>query len=154
MNGSGWKTIGLLVLFTDSLINSALNDWKLVFKIDANDIFSSQYDLAFLAYFFFYEGGNTNIYDIYMDRGITYNINDKEALNLTHRTGKHFKSDIINHWFDVDIEEYGEEKAFLTFNGTGTDRTNWFSQKRMQNSSYTDLKDAIQGEGYFFSIAG
>ncbi|CAG2214256.1 unnamed protein product [Mytilus edulis] len=130
------------MLFTDSLINSAPDDWKLVFKIDAN-------------------GGNTNVYDIYMDRGITYNINDKKALNLTRRTGKHFKSDIINHWSDVDIEEvkvvvyqYGEEKAFLTFNGTGTDMTNWFSQKRMQNSSYSDLKHASQGEGYFFSIAG
>lgn len=40
-----------------------------------------------------------------MDRRITYNINDKKALNLTRRTGKHFKSDIINHWSDVDIEE-------------------------------------------------
>ncbi|CAC5382245.1 unnamed protein product [Mytilus coruscus] len=96
-------------------------------------------------------GGNTNIYDIYLDRGITYNINDNEALNVTHRSGKHFKSDIINHWSDIDIEEVnvvvyqnGLEQAFLNFNGTGTDKTNWFSQKRMQNSSYSDLKNAIK----------
>ncbi|CAC5391166.1 unnamed protein product [Mytilus coruscus] len=96
-----------------------------------------------------------------MDSQITYNINDNEAQNITHPNGKHFKSDVINYWSVIDIDQVkvvvyknGLERAFLNFNGTGTDKTNWFSQERLQNSSFLDLKMARHGYGYFFSIKG
>ncbi|CAC5391165.1 unnamed protein product [Mytilus coruscus] len=96
-----------------------------------------------------------------MESEITYNINDKEAHNVTHPNGKHFKSDVINHWSVIDIDQVkvvvyknGLERAFLDFNGTGTNKTNWFSQERLNNSSYSDLKTASHDYGYFFSVEG
>ncbi|VDI51648.1 Hypothetical predicted protein [Mytilus galloprovincialis] len=96
-----------------------------------------------------------------MDSEVTYNINDNEAQNVTHPNGKHFKSDVINYWSFIDIDQVkvvvyqnGVERVFLDFNGTGTDKTNWFSQERLQNSSYSDLKTANHGSNYYFSIEG
>ncbi|CAC5397112.1 unnamed protein product [Mytilus coruscus] len=54
----------------------------------------------------------------------------------------------------VVVYKNGLERAFLNFNGTGTNKTNWFSQERLQNSSFLDLKMARHGYGYFFSIKG
>lgn len=42
---------------------------------------------------------------MFMDDGITYNINDNDAQIVNISNGKHFKSDIINHWKDIDIEQ-------------------------------------------------
>ncbi|CAG2217266.1 unnamed protein product [Mytilus edulis] len=93
------------------------------------------------------KGQNTNIYDLYMDSELTYNINDDDAQNFTHGHGKHFKSDIINYWEDIDVEQVkvvvyqnGMEQAFLSFDGTRTNKTNWFSQERLMNTTYSDLK--------------
>ncbi|CAG2217267.1 unnamed protein product [Mytilus edulis] len=137
-----YKFIGLVWLLANSFIKTAAEDWKLVFKIDA-------------------EESRNEIYDLYMENQITYNINNNEAQNTTHPNGKHFKSDVINHWSVIDIDQVkvvvyrnGLERAFLDFNGTGTDKTNWFSQERLQNSSYSDLKNASHDFGYFFSVEG
>ncbi|CAC5365218.1 unnamed protein product [Mytilus coruscus] len=99
---------------------------------------------------------------MFMDDGITYNINDNDAQTVNISNGKHFKSDIINHWKDIDIEQvkvvvYRDslEQAFLHFNGSGTDKKNWFSQNGLLNSSYIDLKTASPNvKGYHFSIEG
>ncbi|XP_076106145.1 uncharacterized protein LOC143074683 [Mytilus galloprovincialis] len=99
---------------------------------------------------------------MYMDSGITYNINDNAARTLNFSTGKHFKSDIINHWKDIDIDQVklvvyqdGMEKSFLHFDGTGTDKINWFSQEGLLNSSYSDLKTASPDvNGYHFAVEG
>ncbi|VDI51647.1 Hypothetical predicted protein [Mytilus galloprovincialis] len=97
-----------------------------------------------------------------MDSELTYNINDDDAQNVTQRNGKHFKSDIINHWEDIDVEQVkvvvyqnGLEHAFLSFDGSRTNKTNWFSQERLMNSSYSDLMtEDTQQRGYYFSIDG
>ncbi|CAG2225262.1 ABCA1 [Mytilus edulis] len=179
-------------LLASSFIKTALEDWKLVFKIDAEDetdICSTPVQLSYNIYCYQLcnktkpetnlqqkiqnlkkklavskkdtNNTNTNIYDLYMDSEVTYNINDNEAQNLTHPNGKHFKSDVINYWSVIDIDQVkvfvyqnGVERVFLDFNGTGTDKTNWFSQERLQNSSYSDLKTANHGIGYYFSIEG
>ncbi|XP_052072843.1 uncharacterized protein LOC127710920 [Mytilus californianus] len=135
--------IGLLWLLAGSLMKTDSTDWKLVFKIDAKE-------------------KNNNVYDMFMDDGITYNINDNDAQIVNISNGKHFKSDIINYWKDIDIEQVkvviyrdGLEQAFLHFNGSGTDKKNWFSQYGLLNSSYIDLKTASPGvSGYHFSIEG
>ncbi|CAG2216614.1 unnamed protein product [Mytilus edulis] len=123
--------------------NNRFKRLKLVFKIDAN-------------------GQYNNIYDMYMDSGITYNMNDNAAQTHNCSNGKHFKSDIINHWKDIDIDHVklvvyqdGIEKAFLHFDGAGTDKINWFSQEGLLNSSYSDLKTASPDvNGYHFDVEG
>ncbi|VDI24358.1 Hypothetical predicted protein [Mytilus galloprovincialis] len=47
------------------------------------------------------------------------------------------------------------EKSFLHFDGTGTDKINWFSQEDLLNSSYSDLKTASPDvNGYHFAVEG
>ena len=50
------------------------------------------------------------------------------------------------------LYENGVEKEHVTFTGTGSDYMSWFSQSRIVESSWTDLKTATGLN--FFSIAG
>nr|KAG5702787.1 hypothetical protein BaRGS_001869 [Batillaria attramentaria] len=50
------------------------------------------------------------------------------------------------------LYENGTEKEHLAFSGTGSDYMSWFSQERLVESSWTDLKSTT-GLNYF-SIAG
>ena len=52
------------------------------------------------------------------------------------------------------LYEAGEEVRFLTFNATGTNNINWFSQKQLIRSSWTDLKTFKASEFRYFHIYG
>ncbi|XP_052075433.1 uncharacterized protein LOC127712868 [Mytilus californianus] len=55
----------------------------------------------------------------------------------------------------VVVYQNGLEQAFLNFDGTGTDKTNWFSQEGLLNSPYYDIKTASSSiNGYHFAIEG
>lgn len=40
-----------------------------------------------------------------MESQFTYNINNNKAQNTTHPNGKHFKSEVINYWSVIDIDQ-------------------------------------------------
>ena len=87
-------------------------------------------------------------------------VNDDAAayLNIGRNTG-HFVSRLLGGWnttvpvTQVRVAVYNgtTEGAFLRFNGTGTNRTNWFTLARVQTATWTDL--VAQGQN-FFQIEG
>ncbi|KAK7491335.1 hypothetical protein BaRGS_00017436, partial [Batillaria attramentaria] len=72
---------------------------------------------------------------------------------------RHYRSRLLDLWPSASIDEVrlvlyenGTEKEHLAFSGTGSDYMSWFSQERLVESSWTDLKSTT-GLNYF-SIAG
>ncbi|KAL8579575.1 hypothetical protein ACOMHN_025528 [Nucella lapillus] len=72
---------------------------------------------------------------------------------------RHYRSRLLDAWPSGSIDqvrlvlyENGVEKEHVTFSGTGSDYLSWFSQSRIMESSWTDLKTATGLN--FFSIAG
>jgi len=72
---------------------------------------------------------------------------------------RHYRSRLLDSWPSAAIDqvklvlyEDGEAKEHLTFTGTGSDVMSWFSQARLVESSWTDLKAAKSP--LFFSIEG
>ncbi|XP_052081842.1 uncharacterized protein LOC127719654 [Mytilus californianus] len=106
-------------------------------------------------------GGNGSAYDLFMSND-SLNVNDKEAMSLQcskYQVKKHFKSDIVNNWSNVEIDLVrislfvsGIEKAFFLFNGSETNKTSWFDKSRLINSSYSDLNKDI--DFTHFSVVG
>ena len=80
------------------------------------------------------------------------------ALN-TARSTVHYASRILARWnsgFTVAqarlaLYEGGAERAFMRFDASGTNRTNWFTRARTQAATWTDL--AAEGQN-FFQIEG
>ena len=50
----------------------------------------------------------------------------------------------------------GEAKAFVLFDGTGTDKSSWFNKNKYLISSWTDINPAFFDgtTGRYFSMAG
>lgn len=106
-------------------------------------------------------GGNGSAYNLFMS-GDSLNVNDEEAMSLhcsKNPSRKHFKSDIVNNWSTNGIDQVrvsvyvnGIEQMFLLFNGSETNKTNWFDESRLMNSSYSDLNE--QKDVSFFSVDG
>lgn len=72
---------------------------------------------------------------------------------------RHYRSRLLDSWPSSSIDEIklalyenGVEVEHVTFTGTGSDYMNWFSQSRIVESSWTDLKTAQNVN--IFSIAG
>jgi len=72
---------------------------------------------------------------------------------------RHYRSRLLDNWPSASIDqvrlvlyENGVEKEHVTFTGTGSDYLSWFSQSRIVDSSWTDLKGASALN--FFSIKG
>ncbi|KAL8579576.1 hypothetical protein ACOMHN_025529 [Nucella lapillus] len=72
---------------------------------------------------------------------------------------RHYRSRLLDTWPSASIDQVrvvlyqnGVEKEHFTFSGTGSDYLSWFSQSRIVESSWTDLKTATGLN--FFSIAG
>ncbi|CAC5391164.1 unnamed protein product [Mytilus coruscus] len=128
-----------LLLFLTVQTNTS-SEWNLVFKIAT--------------------GGSGGIYDLYTNSQ-TQNIDDPEARLFT-LTSKHFKSDIMNKWSSVGIEQvkvliYKTDivKAFLIFDGMSSTSTSWFSLDKLLSSSYSDLKGADTNKiGFYFNLRG
>ncbi|CAC5398473.1 unnamed protein product [Mytilus coruscus] len=90
-------------------------------------------------------GGSDSVYDLYTGNNTSFQTK-LEASLIAPRGKRHFKSDIINNWEYLNIEQVkvsvnkdGIEKAYFIFNGTESNKTNWFSTNRILKSSYTDL---------------
>ncbi|XP_071144664.1 uncharacterized protein [Mytilus edulis] len=106
-------------------------------------------------------GGNGSAYDLFMSN-YSLNVYDEEAMSLNcskNPSKKHFKSDIVNYWSIIGIHQVrvsvyisGIEQVFLLFNGTQTNKTNWFNERRLINSSYRDLN--VQKNVSYFSVDG
>ncbi|CAG2251695.1 unnamed protein product [Mytilus edulis] len=85
------------------------------------------------------------VYDLYIGNDTSV-LTKQEAASSSSRVKQHFKSDIINYWEYFNIEQVkisvntkGTEEAYFIFNGTETNKTNWFSTDRILRSSYTGL---------------
>ncbi|VDI37177.1 Hypothetical predicted protein, partial [Mytilus galloprovincialis] len=90
-------------------------------------------------------GGMERVYDLYIGNDTSV-LTKQEAASSSSRVKQHFKSDIINYWEYFNIEQVkisvntkGTEEAYFIFNGTETNKTNWFSTDRILRSSYTGL---------------
>lgn len=86
--------------------------------------------------------------------GTGTNAGDSTLLGVT-ASARHYASGLLPRWnagvtvtqARVGLYIAGTERAFLRFNGTGSNRTNWFTLARVQASTWTDL--AAQGQNYF-----
>ncbi|XP_076466947.1 uncharacterized protein LOC143298123 [Babylonia areolata] len=72
---------------------------------------------------------------------------------------RHYRSRLLDIWPSASIDQVrlvlyknGVEKEHVTFTGTGSDYVTWFSQSRIVESSWADLKTATGLN--IFSIAG
>ncbi|KAK7503731.1 hypothetical protein BaRGS_00004854 [Batillaria attramentaria] len=71
---------------------------------------------------------------------------------------RYYRSSFLDSWpsclidtVRVTLIENGHEMAFVEFNGRGSTSTDWFSENRVLNTSWTDLRTQPHN---FFSIAG
>ncbi|CAG2224549.1 unnamed protein product [Mytilus edulis] len=126
------------VLMMMCICTGTKDDWKLVFKVAT--------------------GGAGSFYDLYMGNG-TLNMDNSAAQSLITPIKQHFKSDFINSWDSLQINQVrvsvyknGTERAFFLFNGVGSSKTNWFTKNRLLNTSYTDLDQSTTAN--YFSING
>ncbi|XP_076085363.1 uncharacterized protein LOC143056166 [Mytilus galloprovincialis] len=92
-------------------------------------------------------GGMERVYDLYIGNDTSV-LTKQEAASSSSRVKQHFKSDIINYWEYFNIEQVkvsvntdDTEEAYFIFNGTETNKTNWFSTDRILSSNYTDLSN-------------
>ncbi|XP_025082884.1 uncharacterized protein LOC112557318 [Pomacea canaliculata] len=109
-------------------------------------------------------GNNQPGYDAYMD----VNRNDDDllvraltpcsCLSINGTCNRQYRGSVLSLWTQLPIlkvklslYEGGKEKAFAVFNGVGTTFTSWFTNDRLENSSWTDLKASSKN---FFSIIG
>eukprot|EP00058_Branchiostoma_floridae_P021196 XP_002606686.1 hypothetical protein BRAFLDRAFT_72547 [Branchiostoma floridae] len=110
-------------------------EWKLVFKIQAK--------------------AGPDIYPLWSSASVPANQPDDPSLS----TG-HYISRDVGMWESLDIKKVkvslytfspNMETRDLIFNGTGSNKDNWFSKDRLISSPWTDLKTEPTN---YFSIAG
>ncbi|PVD35969.1 hypothetical protein C0Q70_02938 [Pomacea canaliculata] len=133
---------GVCVVFSTAYVQQG--DWLLAFRLVA--------------------GNNQPGYDAYMD----VNRNDDDllvraltpcsCLSINGTCNRQYRGSVLSLWTQLPIlkvklslYEGGKEKAFAVFNGVGTTFTSWFTNDRLENSSWTDLKASSKN---FFSIIG
>ncbi|XP_064639483.1 uncharacterized protein LOC135495024 [Lineus longissimus] len=70
----------------------------------------------------------------------------------------HYKSELVERWRDTNISKVklsvikGQtEEGFVTFDGVDSDKFSWFSHRRLEESSWTDI---IGSAFNYFSIFG
>uniref|UniRef100_A0A2C9LA03 Uncharacterized protein n=1 Tax=Biomphalaria glabrata TaxID=6526 RepID=A0A2C9LA03_BIOGL len=71
-------------------------------------------------------------------------------------TNHYRNNEVLNNWKGVNkvafvLYEKNALVAYMVFDGRGTDNMNWFSQEKLELSSWTDLKTSSYN---FFSIEG
>ncbi|XP_061193477.1 uncharacterized protein LOC133201704 [Saccostrea echinata] len=73
--------------------------------------------------------------------------------------GKHLRSPLIDQWNSLNIVKIrvvfgglGKTLAFLEFDGSGSNKEDWFSKSRLLHSSWSDLKSSSHTN--FFSMNG
>ncbi|XP_070567176.1 uncharacterized protein [Ptychodera flava] len=113
-------------------------DWELVFKAVS--------------------GSGGNVLNLWNSDG-GRNEDNERAKDLSSYFRDHYKNSIIDHWSAIGVKQvkvaiYDEcrEVMYMTFNGEGSDKNNWFSKGRLTSTSYTDLDPNSQTN--YFSIPG
>nr|XP_006812409.1 PREDICTED: uncharacterized protein LOC102807374 [Saccoglossus kowalevskii] len=89
----------------------------------------------------------------------TLNEDNPDAKLLDDSYPQHFKSSLVERWGELNIQQVkvslytaGEEVTYFIFDGTGSDKHNWFSQERLVDSPYSDLTSTTVTN--YFSIEG
>ncbi|XP_071145288.1 uncharacterized protein [Mytilus edulis] len=103
-------------------------------------------------------GGKGSVYNLYTDENSS--VQEQRTKEISSSTVKrHYKSDLINYWEHLNIEKVkvsinkdGAEREYFIFNGTKSSKTDWFSRKRLLNTSYQDLNSTIHTN--YFQING
>lgn len=79
--------------------------------------------------------------------------------NMRRSCGVHYRDPAVDRWTQIGIQkvkisffEFGNEVAYITFNGSGSDMTNWFSNDRLLSSSWCDLRS--NSVFNYFTIVG
>ncbi|XP_070567302.1 uncharacterized protein [Ptychodera flava] len=115
-----------------------LADWELVFKAVS--------------------GAGGNVLDLWNSDG-GRNEDNERAKDLSSKFRDHYKNSIIDNWSAIGVKQvkvaiYDEcgEVMYMTFNGEGSDKNDWFSKDRLTSTSYTDLDSNSQTN--YFSIPG
>ncbi|XP_067685044.1 uncharacterized protein [Haliotis asinina] len=121
-----------------------IDGWVLVFRITA--------------------GINVFSYDVWMNSSIYHDYPaDRDdimpgcrSINSSLPCDLHFRSKVLNEWRSLRISQVkvlltagGKEKAMIVFNGTDTDKENWFISRRVLSSTWTGLAASS-----IFSIKG
>ncbi|XP_041365179.1 uncharacterized protein LOC121380431 [Gigantopelta aegis] len=80
------------------------------------------------------------------------------SVNSSHFCDRHFRSKLIDKWNSFNIDQVkvvlyknGVAVANLTFSGTGTSSTSWFSQTKLISSSWNDMSTSTFN---YFSMEG
>ncbi|XP_021376664.1 uncharacterized protein LOC110465278 isoform X4 [Mizuhopecten yessoensis] len=125
-----------------------------VAKADSMAIFLQVWDMVFKGV----ANQETFLWYIWMSEQ-TRNANVTDVRSLTTSSLQTYKSTVVNMWSDYNIDRVkyamflsGNEKAFVVFDGTNTDRKSWFTHDKILYSSYTDIQDpkavcSIEGDG-------
>ncbi|XP_048769514.2 uncharacterized protein LOC125675764 [Ostrea edulis] len=127
-------SLGLVAfLITDSFANEVDNNWQLVFHA--------------------VKGNGKDVRDAWNAKSTSVCTTDNGCLPLGFKLDnwrdnmKHLRSPLIDQWNSLSIQKIrvvlggnGKTLAFLEFDGSGSNKLNWFSQSRLLYSSWSDLK--------------
>ncbi|KAI8735423.1 hypothetical protein BgiBS90_036557 [Biomphalaria glabrata] len=100
-----------------------------------------------------------SVFDAYKTgTGIPANVESgcKQVDSSKPCTNHYRNNEVLNNWKGVNkvafvLYEKNALVAYMVFDGRGTDNMNWFSQEKLELSSWTDLKTSSYN---FFSIEG
>ncbi|XP_048771877.2 uncharacterized protein LOC125677747 [Ostrea edulis] len=137
--------LGLVAVFiTDSFANDVEDNWQLVFHA--------------------VKGNGKDVRDAWNARSPSVCSPDNGCLSPGFKLDnwrdnmKHLRSPLIDQWESLRIQKIrvvlgrnGKTLAFLEFDGSGSNKLNWFSKSRLLHSSWSDLKTSRTN---YFSIKG
>ncbi|KAL5008234.1 hypothetical protein ScPMuIL_013815 [Solemya velum] len=114
-----------------------IDDWSLVFRAAA--------------------GNGESVYDTWINTTTqTDHAGACQILQPQPRCSGHYKNQIVDGWNNADITQVklelhsaGRRVAYVIFDGTGSDYSNWFSKDRILESSWSDLTPSA----YYTSFA-
>ncbi|KAL5009144.1 hypothetical protein ScPMuIL_014725 [Solemya velum] len=104
-----------------------IDDWSLVFRAAA--------------------GNGESVYDTWINTTTqTGHAGACQILQPQPRCSGHYKNQIVDRWNSANITQVklelhsaGRRVAYVIFDGTGSDYSNWFSKDRILESSWSDL---------------
>jgi len=105
---------------------------------------------------------NQSVYSAYMRPQVTQVDKACRQLPAVGQTcSSHYRNnDVLDHWDNIKEVAFvvykGEQQvAFVIFDGVGSNYTSWFSEIKLLNSSWTDIKvDYTEHHANQFSISG
>ncbi|XP_033099277.1 uncharacterized protein LOC117102928 [Anneissia japonica] len=101
--------------------------------------------------------GEPDLYDLWRDDGSLNALNDS-ARTLNDSLKAHFKSPMVDRWSEYEIQRVkiafykdSVQEAYIIFDGSHTEKMDWFALENVISSSYDDLNDQAANN---FSIKG